>query len=72
MATAPEAAERNDLTADGVKIEPGLAIWNYNYDRDEVVRFDFEDNGKGWYATARGLFNGERMTTRHPATGEPA
>ena len=69
MTTVPAAESapvRRDCTADGVLIEPGLAVWNYDYRRDEVVRFLHEENGNGWYETRLGMFDGSRMTTGHP------
>lgn len=73
MTTPDAAAERHDLTADRVPIVAGLAIWNNNLDRDEVLRFAFEENGSGWYdCRSGGLANGERMAIRHPFTGELA
>ncbi len=47
-------------------------MWNYDYRLDEVVRFLHEDNGNGWYLTRLGMFDGSRMSTRHPSSGEPA
>ncbi len=70
--TAPEPAERHDVTADRVPIVAGLTFWNNNLDRDEVLRFAFEENGSGWYDCRSGLANGERMAIRHPFTGELA
>lgn len=71
MTTTPATltAQRNDLTTDCVPIVPGLRVWTNNLDADEVLSFAFEENGSGWYNCRSGLFNGERMATRHPITG---
>jgi len=59
-------------TLDRVTVVEGLAIWNYNLDRDRVVSFLRESHGQRWWNTERGMFDASRMWVRHPNTGEPA
>lgn len=63
-----------DYTADGVLIVPGLRVFTNNLDPATVVAL----NDDGWHDVkvdchTGGLpdrFNGDRLTTRHPFTGE--
>lgn len=66
---------RTDHTADGVLIRPGLRAWNYDLKLCTVWKFSHEElNGVGWWRTVphNGLFDGSRLTTRHPFTGKLA
>jgi hypothetical protein len=63
----------SDYTANGVPITVGLRVFTNNLDRGTVVAL----NADGWHDVrvdgTRGLpdrFNGERLTTRHPFSGE--
>lgn len=63
-------------TANGVEITDGLRVWDYNLDRGVV---DLSSLGSdGWFYVGlddqrgRTLMNWERVTTRHPFTGELA
>jgi len=62
----------NTRTLDRVVIEPGLAVWNYNYDLDRVVAFDHDSHGQRWWKTERGTFDSSRLWARHPETRQPA
>ncbi len=62
-------------TANGVPITVGLRVFNNNLDLGTVVAL----NEDGWHDVkvdgCIGLpdrFNGERLTTRHPFTGQMA
>lgn len=69
-------------TADGVPITPGLAVWNNNLQRDRVVRLHHTEAERNhgvetgrdvsWWVTERGLFDGSRLSTVHPSSGEVA
>ena len=59
-------------TLDRHTVKPGLAIWNYNLDVDEVVEFDHESHGQRWWRTKRGCFDASRMWVIHPGTGQRA
>jgi hypothetical protein len=69
-------------TADGVPITPGLAVWNNNLQRDRVVRLHHTEDERNhgvetgrevaWWVTERGLFDGSRMSSVHPTSGEVA
>lgn len=68
MTSAPATT---DVTLDGVPVTPGLAVWDYNLRPTRVLKPC--SHTPGWWDTANGgMFNGERMWTRHPATGQPA
>jgi len=67
-------------TANGVQITDGLAVWDYDL---RAGRVDFHlsrvtsPHFDGWFTVVhqgggRSLMNGERLTTRHPFTGQPA
>jgi hypothetical protein len=74
--------KRTYYTADGVEIVDGLWVWDYDLHRGRV---DFaatlglnSPHFDGWFRIRRhdtpghSLMNGERLSTRHPATREPA
>lgn len=66
-----EQTATKDKTLDGVEVVPGLAVWDYNLRATTVTQPT--PSTPGWWDTANGgMFNGERMWTRHPATGQPA
>lgn len=69
-------------TADGIEITDGLWVWDCDLRRGQVdfaqtIGFD-SPHFDGWFRVRRynapghSLMNGERLTTRHPATREPA
>jgi hypothetical protein len=60
-------------TANGVEITVGLKVWNNNLERCTVVEIASDGWHKVVYANGQDdNFNGERMTTKHPFTGEMA
>lgn len=63
------------LTANGVEITDGLKVWDYNLEHGVVDLTSLDSDG-WFYVTedngARFLMNSERVTTRHPYTGEIA
>lgn len=61
-------------TANGVEITHGLPVWDNNLDRGVVDLSSIDD---GWFYVrypngGKNSMNGERVTTRHPFTGELA
>lgn len=64
----------NDPTADGVPITVGLRVFNNNLELGTVTELADDGwhgvmvDGRDWLTR----FNGERLTTRHPSTGEIA
>lgn len=70
------------FTEDGVRIVPGLGVWNLDLRRDRVLGVHHVEDelihGRAtgrcvtWWTTEHGLFDGSRMVVRHPRTGEPA
>lgn len=66
-----EQTATKDKTLDGVEVVPGLAVWDYNLRVTTVV--DKTPYTPGWWDTENGgMFDGARMWTRHPSTGQPA
>jgi hypothetical protein len=62
-----------DYTANGVEIVVGLKVWNNNLERCEVAELSADGWHKVVYPNGQDdNFNAERMTTRHPFTGEIA
>jgi len=64
-------------TLDGVKVEPGLKVWDYDLRPVTVGKAGRpEANGDVWYDTIRAdgtrgsIMNPSRMWHRHPSTGE--
>lgn len=58
-------------TADGVLITRGLAVWTNNMTAVRVVCP--ERYSPGWFETSdSGMFDGSRMSTRHPVSRELA
>jgi hypothetical protein len=75
--------DKRYLTADGVEITEGLAVWNYDL-RLSTVRIagtwadpenEFHKYWDGWFdmqsvtGERMSSMNGERMSTVHPFTG---
>lgn len=61
-------------TIDGVEVIPGLRVWNYNLEADEVLHKDEYGNPyeSEWWITDKGIFDGARMWAFHPTTGARA
>jgi hypothetical protein len=66
-------------TLDGVKVEPGLRVWDYNLDRRIVGEVAHVSHDVPWYAmtdpetgTRGSDMDPSRMWVRDPWTGERA
>lgn len=59
----------DQFTSDGVKIVPGLRVWDYDYKENVVIRPEPYGNvAEGvWFITERGkIFDGSRLSVRKP------
>jgi hypothetical protein len=75
-------------TIDGVPVEPGLIVWDYDLHRSQVAPIkgthadpdsEWHDSWDGFYAMVdpdtgdrRSIMTGDRMWYRHPTTGKSA
>lgn len=70
----------SDTTIDGVPVEPGLRVWDYDLRRSVVVgpQAHGNPNEAQWYDMAKPdgspakMMDAKRMWVRHPSTGERA